>query len=252
MVMPAVITRFVKPVVLLATAVSIIGVSTTAEQRDRAVAQRVAALSARLQGTTPYEGEGRNIADAIRKEIAAFVESDFSPSESSELMHQRLITALGNPLAASEFGDPPKIRAANLRHGRGLLVAYSIAWPPHFDAPTITAFSEAGGQFTQTASVGEHFDGYGLFTHDIASPVQGVLWVLAGGQAHTFNGAKFRFRLYAFDGATLDTIWAPDDMFSAKLEMLADGFAITHLLREDRSFTTEQYKTTVNGLVRVR
>ena len=250
--MPAMLTRFVRPVVLLAIAALMIGVKTKAEQRDGAVAQRVAALIARLQITTPYEAEGRNVADAIRKEIATLVESDFSPSESSELMHQRLTTALGNPLAASEFGDPPKIRAANLRHGRGLLVAYSIAWPPHHDAPAITAFSEAGGQFTQTASVGEHFNGYGLFTRDIASPVRGVLWVLAGGQAHTFTGAKFRFRLYTFDGATLDTIWAPDDMLSAKLEMLADGFAITHLVREDRSFSTEQYKATANGLVRVR
>ena len=59
------------------------------------------------------------------------------------------------------------------------------------------------------------------------------------------------FRLYTFDGATLDTIWAPDDMLSAKLRV-ADGFAITHLVHEDRSFTTEQYKATANGLVRVR
>jgi hypothetical protein len=250
--MPARLTRFVKPVVLLAIAVLTIGVKTMAEQRDRAVAQRVAALSARLRVTTPYEAEGRTVADTIREEIATFVESEFSPSESPELMHQRLITVLGNPLGASEFGDLPKIRLADLRHGRGLLVTYSISWPPHFDAPAITAFSQAGGRFTQLASVGEHFSGYGLFTRDIASPVRGVLWVLAGGQAHTFNGAKFRFRLYTFDGATLETIWAPDDMLSAKLEMLADGFGITHLVREDRAFTTEQYKATADGLVRVR
>lgn len=41
-------------------------------------------------------------------------------------------------------------------------------------------------------------------------------------------------------------------MLSAKLEMSADGFAITHLVREDRSFTTEEYQATANGLVRVR
>jgi hypothetical protein len=86
----------------------------------------------------------------------------------------------------------------------------------------------------------------------VPSPVKAVLWLLAGGQAFTFNGSKWRFRLYTFDGVTLDKIWAPDDMLSATLEMLPDGFAITHLVRENRSDTTEQYRATANGLVRVR
>jgi hypothetical protein len=41
-------------------------------------------------------------------------------------------------------------------------------------------------------------------------------------------------------------------MLSATLQMLPDGFAIKHLLRENRTIVTAQYKATANGLVRVR
>jgi hypothetical protein len=39
-----------------------------------------------------------------------------------------------------------------------------------------------------------------MFTLDLPAPLHDELWLLAGGQAFTFNGAKFRFRVYSFDG----------------------------------------------------
>ena len=230
----------------------LVEVQTAAQPRDHSIADRIAALSARLQDMTPFEAEGRDFADGIRKEVMAFIEGDLVPSDPIELSQARLLTILRRLWTDSTSSEAPKLRWRRLRHGRGLLVAYSLQWEPHHDSPTLTAFSDAGGTLNQVASVGKDFEGYGLYTHDIASPADGVMWALAWGQAHTFNGQKMRYRIYSFDGATLETVWAPDDMISATLEVLPDGFAITHLIREDRTNRTDQYKVTPNGLVRVR
>ena len=78
------------------------------------------------------------------------------------------------------------------------------------------------------------------------------MYLLAGGQAYGFNGAKFRFRLYTFDGGTFRTMWAPDDVFDAKVKVTPRGFALTYSERPMTDYVTTEYQTTLNGVVKIQ
>lgn len=236
----------------LTVALFLIGPGAVARQRDAAISQRIADLSSRLQKATTTSQERDDVAAAIRNEVRQFVESSLSPSTSSELLEQKLRSVLQTQVPDFEFSDPPTIRVSDVRYGRSVVVAYSVIRPPHFDSPTITGFSDTSGKFAQTASIGNDFEGHTLFTKVVPSASKDVLWLLAGGKAFTFNGSKFRFRLYAFDGARFETVWAPEDVLDATVQVLVDGFSITHYDREQRSSVIEQYRTTGNGFERVR
>jgi hypothetical protein len=244
--------RIVSVCVALASGILLFDAKAILQQRDNTIAQKIAELSSRLEkaSTTPQERD--SVSAAIRNEVKEFVESSLSPSESSDGLQQRLRAVLQTQVPDFEYSDPPTIRVRNLRNGRSVVVAYSVVRPPHFDAPTITAFTESGGHFAQSASIESDFEGYTLFTKDLQSPSKDVLWLLAGGKAFTFNGSKFRFRLYTFDGNAFETAWAPEDMLDANLQVLPEGFSVSHYNREQRATVTEQYRTTVSGLIRVR
>jgi hypothetical protein len=78
------------------------------------------------------------------------------------------------------------------------------------------------------------------------------MWLLAGARAFTFNGSKSRFRVYRFDGERFETVWSPDDVLNATVQLSADGFVLTHYLREQQETVTEQYRAMLWGLLRVR
>jgi hypothetical protein len=132
----------------LAVGALLVDVRVAAQQRDRAVAAKIAALSARLH-EEPENEERDELAAAIRQEVATFVESDLSPSDPSELLQQRLRTLLRSQVPDFDSSDPPNVRVGNLRHGRSVIVAYSIVRPPHHDAATLTAFTDRGGRFAR-------------------------------------------------------------------------------------------------------
>jgi len=228
------------------------GTETSAQRGDAAVAQKIAELSSRLERASANPKERDVASSEVREEVKNFVESSLKPADSQEAIQKRLRYVLQTQVPDFEFSDAPAIRVANLRNGRALVLTYSVVRPPHFDLPTITAFSAFGGQFRQSASLGNDFEGYTLFTHEIPSPSKDELWLLAGGKAFTFNGSKFRFRVYKFDGNDFETLLAPDDVFDASVQILPDGFSISHYVREQQSSVTDQYKALGTGLIKVR
>jgi hypothetical protein len=244
--------RSVKTWIALTGAIMLLISQATAQPMQKDAAQRIAELSSRLKNDAANEEQRDKVAGAIRQEVRNFVESSLSPDQSSDVLRQRLKAVLQTQTPDFEFSDPPVVRVAELRNGRSVVVSYSIVRPPHFDLPTIAAFRESNGRFAYAGSIGNDFEGFSLFTHEVIAPTKDVLWLLAGGRAFTFNGSKFQFRLYSFNGNNFETIWAPEPMFDAALQLLPDGFSVSHDDREHNTTVVEQYRTTLSGLIRVR
>jgi len=58
------------------------------------------------------------------------------------------------------------------------------------------------------------------------------MWILAWGPLAGFNGNRVRMRLYAFDGATFRTVWAPSDFYDARVIVNGAGFSVERLDEE--------------------
>jgi hypothetical protein len=248
--------RLIRAVLAVTAVVIAYSANAAAQPALETASKRIAELSSEfenLQGATPREASRRDdLAKAIRSEVERFIQSSVRPIAGSDEVQSKLRSVLRAHVPGFDTSDPPKARVVDLRYGRSLVIAYSVVRPPHFDLPTITAFAQDGGEFRLAAKTGEDFEGHTLATIDVASPVPGVMWILASGRAFGFNGSKSRFRLYAFDGNTFETVWAKDDVFSATAKALPDGFELTHYVRELQSDVTEQYRSTPSGVVRVR
>jgi hypothetical protein len=237
-------------------------VTQDAQPSERGTATRIARLADMLDPDNPasvgaeHDDEYRDkLAAAIRGEVTNFVEGSVPASSNQETIQARLRAALGTQRPSLEHGELPKARVATLRYGRSLVISYAVVRPPHFDSSLIFGFREDGGGFRQVATTGEDFDGYTMFSFDVASPVNGELWLLVGGRAHTFNGlAKYRYRVYSFNGDAFATIWSRDDVFNATLQVSPRGFAITHTDRTTRSWAevVEEYAISANGIFKVK
>ena len=143
--------------------------------------------------------------------------------------------------------------------GRRIFGLVARSWSPKrsfvrrtSDSGMIYGFREVGGHFELAATTGTEFDGYSLFTREMRSPVPGVFWLFAGGRAHTFNGSRFRFRLYEYDGNAFRVSWSPDDVFGATVQITPEGLTLTHEIRTPPYTITDEYTSTLSGLVRVR
>lgn len=230
-----------------------------AEQDERDVTSRIAALSRSLDpdngrglSASEWEADRERNTSAIRREVTNYIESVVQPSEPQAALQARLRSVLAAHVPAFEHSDLATARIADLRFGRSLVVTYTVVRPPHFDSALVFGFREEGERFRLTATAGADFDGYTMFTLEVPSPSPDVIWLLAGGQAQTFNGVRMRFRLYGFDGDEFSTVWSPEDVFDPTVRMMPRGFVITHLIREPPYSVTEEYMLTLNGLIRVR
>jgi len=186
--------------------------------------------------------------------LTATFRAAINPSDGSDSAQRRLRTLLAHRKPNPDYSSLPFARVADLAAGRSLLVAYTIVRRPHHDSATIRGFRvDPTDHFGLAATAGEEFGddftGYGLFTRELPSFAAGELWLLAWGTAHTFNGTKMHFRLYAFDGQRFRSLWSPDDMFDAQVEFTRRGLSIEHLVGESwRRYTVhDEYELTPNG-----
>ncbi len=106
-------------------------------------------------------------------------------------------------------------------------------------------------RFELKASTGDDFAGYNMFKAELQSPQRGEFWLLAWGQAQTFNGKKVRVRVYAFDGQAFRTIWDPEDVFDATVRVIDSGFVVDHNVRYPPYQIHDEYRLTVNGPVKI-
>ena len=120
-----------------------------------------------------------------------------------------------------------------------MAVAYTVVRGPHHDWSTIRGYHWDADRFQLVATTGDdfgkynatgEFEGYSMFKAVLPSPLKNELWLLAWGQAHTFNGKRVRVRVYAFDGEKFTTAWKPEDVFNADVHVTGSGFVIDHEL----------------------
>ena len=226
-----------------------------AEQYDRDVAVRIRALSERLRFTGDEPDLARRYAelnevtDRLRGEVDGYIQAAVNATEGSQRIQARLRTLLAEHTPNPEYGDLPFARVADLRAARSLIVAYTIVRGPHHDSATIRGYRSDLDRFELVATTGDDFDGYNMFKTELASPLRGEFWLLAWGQASTFNGKKVRLRVYAFDGQSFRTVWEPEDMFNATLRITKSGFAIDHEVRPDEIH--DEYLLTPDGPIKI-
>ena len=248
---------------ILVAVLSLIGstvaqTSQEAEQKDRNAAMRIARLATLLEPDNPAinsdlgEEHREKVTAEIRAEVTSFVEASVPPSSNQESVEARLRLVLATQKPSVEHGELPRARVATLQYGRSLVLSYTVVRPPHHDSSLIYGFKEDGGAFRRVATTGEDFDGYTMFSFDVTSPLNGELWILVGGRAHTFNGSKYRYRVYSFNGAEFRTIWSLDDVSNATTQVLPNGFSITHIEDQTWRKVTEEYAISANGVFKVK
>ena len=227
------------------------------EQYQREATARVTALSERLHyrdddpaDQRRFYSELKDLTDRLRRVVDSYIHAAVSTTEDSERVQTRLRTLLTAHRPQPDFGDLAFARAGNLRGGQALLVAYTIVRPPHHDSATIRGYRAASDGFELVATAGGEFDGYGMFEKQLQAQVPGEIWLFAWGRAHTFNGTKIRFRLYAFDGEHFRTLWSPEDMFNATVSFRDSGFAIDHHVSTAPFDLHDEYLLTPDGPVK--
>ena len=170
---------------------------------------------------------------SVQQELDRYVSTGFAAETArSEDIQAALTELLSNQPEDPEHSGKPYARVADLRFGKSLVTAYMLARggeAVNDSSVTIRGYKIVEGKYQLTATTGSDLDGYGLFTHELESPVSGESWLFVWGPQFGFNGTKMRMRVFAFDGATFRTIWAPDDMYSATVHFTSSGFTIDHL-----------------------
>ena len=230
----------------------------TDDDLDRNVATQVAALSSQLKVNAADASEWRRreaeikaVTDRLRINVDRHIESAMRPEEGSQRIEARLRTVLAGHSPNPEYGDGPLARVADVRAGRSLVVAYTVVRGPHHDTASIRGYRSDFGRFQFVAATGDDFDGYNMFKSSLVSPLADEFWLLAWGQAQTFNGKKVRFRIYSFDGQTFKTVWQPDDLLNATVQITQTGFTIERETKEPPFAIRDQYALTANGPIKV-
>jgi hypothetical protein len=219
---------------------------------ENSVIERLRILSAQLgsRDNDPIDRQRHltELTDQFRGVVDDYIRNALRPREGSKSVQDRVRMLLADQRPHPDYADLPFAREAGLRAGHSLVVAYTIVRPPHFDLATIRGYRADGDRFDLIATTGDDFEDYSMFKVELPSPLPGEMWLLAWGQAHTFNGAKIRFRVHAFDGASFRTIWSPEDMLSAKINLTKTGFVIDHHVRQPPYDIRDEYVLTADGV----
>jgi hypothetical protein len=178
----------------------------------------------------------------IRAEITARVHSEIdeyiSQAVAPETSAKTIVEDLAQILAVhpNEYSGPPFAAFGNAGSARSLVIAYMLVRggdAVNDSAVTIRGYRAVAERFKLIARTGQELDGYGLFTQELRSPVPPQQWVLAWGPLYGFNGNKVRMRVYALDGETFHTMWAPEDVLNAEITVTTNGFSVKHLDEEN-------------------
>lgn len=227
--------------------------------QEQRVAARIAEVSKRLAPESvgqlsahDAKAQRAAVTNAIREEVTKYVESYIGPSQDRKTVLPRLREVLINHQPDLDLAGPPAMADGDLRFGQSLVLSYTVVRPPHFDEGLLFGFRANAGRYRLVSTAGEEFQSYTMTTNLLPSPSPGELWFLAMGQAHTFNGAKIRFRVYSFDGQDFTTIWTPEDLQGADVTITSTGFAIRHIPWQGNRYETEEYTVSPGAVLRVK
>ncbi|MGH9386616.1 MAG: hypothetical protein ACRD2N_20280 [Vicinamibacterales bacterium] len=228
-------------------------------ERDHDEAARITRLSSGLFFRGDEADAGRRLAemdwltDRLQREVDRYIQTTFTVAHDPDGIQRRLRTLLGAHAPNPEFGDLPFTRLAGLRFGSSLIVAYTLVRGPHHNLATIRGYRATREGFELVATTGDDFEGYGMFKAELQSPIDDEFWLMAWGQAHTFDGRRVRFRIYAFDGEAFKTMWSPEDLFDAEDPHITGLiFSIDHRVRQPRYDIHDEYLLTASGPIKTK
>ncbi len=216
---------------------------------DQEAADRIAALSAGLHADTAETGPEMDALTArIHAAVDAYVQRSFSAPEGSQQIQARLGAILTSHRPNLDYDDLPFARVVDLAAGKSLVVAYTLLRAVHDDLPTIRGYRVNFDRLELAATTGDDFKGYGMHESELRSPIAGEFWLLVWGQAIAANGKIVRFRVYAFDGQTFRTVWAPpEELLNAAVRITNSGFVIDHDVKEPPWAIHDQFLLTADG-----
>lgn len=231
-------------------------VAAQTSDRARAVAAEAAVKNAAAElrklaagSAERYREERDRLRGSIHRTVDGFVEGT-NGQRGAAAIADDLSTVLDEQIPPREYGDPPSARAVKTPRGTGLLVTYSVRGERHDSSGTVRAYAlGASGRYELVTAATDDFDGFTVRSRPVPSPLPAESWLMVWGPKEGFNGTLIRFRLYAFDGETLRTVWAPADMLDAEIAIGGPGFSIRHLLKDQRpwQFVRDQYQLMPDG-----
>jgi hypothetical protein len=241
--------RAIRPVMIFCICVGAVGqVGETRRALRNGVAVRIGELSRQLhfrdaETAERYRAIRDQATSQIQHEVDAFLTQEVDPAHTdSAAVEQDLAELLSAHRYDPEYSGNPFASVFDSSNGRSMLVGYMLVRggdAVNDSAITIRAYHEEGGRFRLVATTGSDLDGYGLFVRQLPSPVPSEKWVLAWGALSGFNGNKVRIRVYSYDGSNLRTVWKPQDLLNATINIGDHGFSIRHL-DENRYFVVQR------------
>jgi len=198
----------------------------------------------------PSDADLVKVTGRVHAELDDYVATAFKATDDPNAIQARLRNVLADHRPNPEYGDLPLARVAKLGGIQSLIVAYTLVRGPHDDIATIRGYRWNLDRFELASTTGDEFLGYDMFESILRSPNSNEFWLIAWGQAHTFNGKKVRFRIYSFDGNAFRTVWSPEDVFNASLHVTDSGFVIDSEVPHSPYEIHDNYLLSLNGPVK--
>ncbi len=254
------ISRLTLLLSIFLSSITVAQVTERTDARIQEVAATIFQSASKLKWTSPsdfkkYENNKSKSTQELYESIDGFVR-EASINNVSKL-DSDLKILLSNYQGNPEYTGPAFAEQKDLLHGRSVIIAYSISrGGPAINesAVTIRGYRNDKEKLVLSDTTGSEFDGYGMFTKMLPSPITGESWMIAWGPLHGFNGSKNRVRIYAFDGKNFRTIWSPADMMNVTVDVNSSGFSIKRLdeeryyrLRKCPCMIQEDYAVSIQG-----
>ncbi len=166
----------------------------------------------------PPPAEYEAITARLRETLAEQIQAALSRSEDTPGV-MKAISSVQGKLALSEW-DPgvtntPFAERFEIEGKPGLAVAFvilrgGVATPDTL--PVLQFYTKERDEWKLRAEADTDLHGCSLMVSSLDSPIPRQSWWLVWGQRFGDTGARRHLRLYSFDGDSLSTLWALDDL----------------------------------------
>lgn len=212
---------------------------------QHAVHSEISRASAKLRWSSEAQAvQYRRDRDTVTADIIDAVDGFIEryAVATSEGIQKDLAYVLSDHRGDAEWTGPSFACEKQLTQERALVVSYSLVRggpAVNESIVTVRGYRVVDGAYRLSDATGSDFDGYGMFVKELQSPEIDEIWLLVWGAQYGFNGNKTRVRVYVFNGSKFRTVWSPNDIFNAKVEVTKVGFAITRI-DEERYYKLQQ------------
>lgn len=176
-----------------------------AQERSRsrpAIAELRKALLGNLAEGSDLEASLEQVREAIRGEIALYLNSSSAPSTSE--MKEQISDIV-------QEGQPSSVLRKRFNGADFVVVGYSIAHGAAAtpdSTPVIEAFRRIGNSFQPVAHTGDRLERSRTRLNELPSPWPNELWILAHGQQSRTMQYHEKMAIYSFDGSQFKELWA--------------------------------------------